>query len=135
MWLGVTIATASMPSGALGLRLRHRLVIVVDAVGGEAERLAGAPRLLRRRRQRAGDEFVVIVHPRGEPMHGADEGALAAADHAEPDLAALVGVAASLDRHRRLPHVQRRPSARLICFLSTAPPAKSSNAFSVTRMR
>ena len=63
---GVTIATASIPSGALGLGLRHALVVVVDAVGGEAERLARAPRLLRRRRQRAGDEFVLVVDARGD---------------------------------------------------------------------
>ena len=45
----------------------------------------------------------------------------------------VLGVAASLDGHvLSSPHFS--PSARLICFLSTAPPAKSSNAFSVTRM-
>ena len=36
-------------------------------------------------RQRARHEFIVIVHARREAMHGADEGALAAAHHAEPD--------------------------------------------------
>ena len=53
--------------------------------------------------KRAGDQLVMIVHPRGEPMHRADEGAFAAADHAEANLAALARIAASLDSHCRLP--------------------------------
>ena len=120
------------PVGPLGLRLRHALVVVVDAIAGEAEALARAARLLGRRRQGAGDQFIMVVDARGDAMHGADERPLAAPHHPEPDPAALASVAASLDGHALLP--QRSPSARSICFLSTAPPAKSSNAFSVTRM-
>ena len=37
------------PVGALGLGLRHALVVVIDAVLGEAERLARAARLVRGR--------------------------------------------------------------------------------------
>ena len=83
-----------------GLGLRHALVIVVDAVGGEAERLARAARLVRRRRQSAGDEFVLVVDARGDAVDRADEGALSSAHHAEPDPAAPLGVVASLDGHR-----------------------------------
>jgi len=64
------------------LRGSHALVVVVNAL--QPQRRAGPARLLGRRRQRPGDERVMIVHARGEPMHRADEGALAAADHAEP---------------------------------------------------
>ena len=88
------------PVGALRLGLRHGLVVVVDAVGGEAERFARAPRLLRRRRQRAGDELVLVVDPRGDAVNRADEGALPAAHHAEPDAPAGLGVAASFDGHQ-----------------------------------
>jgi len=77
------------PVRALGLRLRHALEIVVDAVGGEAEHFAGAASLLRRRRQRAGDEFVLVVNARGNAVHLADERALSAAHHAEPDAPAI----------------------------------------------
>src|SRR5579862_1572417 len=82
----------------LGLRLGHAFEIVVNAIGGKAERLARAARLLRRRRQSAGDELVVIVDSRRDTMYSADKGALAAADHAESD-AAFLGLATSLDRH------------------------------------
>ena len=107
----MTIATASIPSGALGLGLRHALVIVVDAVGGESERLARAARLVRRRRQGAGDEFVLVVDARGDAVDRADEGALPAAHHAEPDPAALLRVAASLDGHRSSPLTSVRARA------------------------
>src|SRR5579863_10486855 len=120
------------PVGPLGFRLRHALEIVVDAILGKADRLPGATRFFGRRRQGAGDELIVIVDPGRYAMNGADEGAFAAADHAEPDPIARLSVVASLYRHLPLP--QRSPSARLICFLSTAAPAKSSKAFSVTRI-
>jgi hypothetical protein len=84
---------------ALGFGFRHGFEIVVDAVGGQAERGARTPRFLSGRGKRPGHEFVMIVHARGEPMHGADEGALAAADHAEANLAAFVRIAASFDSH------------------------------------
>ena len=34
-------------------------------------------------------EIVVVIEAGGDAMHGADEGALSAAHHAEPDAAAL----------------------------------------------
>ena len=71
--------------GPRRLALGHRLEVVVDPVLGEAEGLSGLPRPLRRRRQGAGDEIEGAVEPRGHPVDGADEGVLAAADHAEPD--------------------------------------------------
>ena len=86
--------------GTPGLGLRHGFVVVIDAVGGETERLARAARLFGRRRQRAGDEFVLVVDARGDPVDGADEGALAAAHHAKPDASASLGVAASFDGHQ-----------------------------------
>ncbi len=41
----------------------------------------------------------MVVDARGDAVDGADEGALAAADHAEPDPSALVSVPTSLDGH------------------------------------
>ena len=82
------------------LGLGHGLEVVVDAVRRKTQRLTGTTRFLRRRRQGAGDQFVLVVDARGDAVHRADEGALAAAHHAEPDPAAPHGVAASLDRHR-----------------------------------
>ena len=99
------------PVGPLGLGFRHARVIVVDPVGGQTERLARAPRLIRRRRQGAGDELVMIVDARSDAVNRADKGALAAADHPESDPAALVGVAASLDGHARVSSLAR-PEAR-----------------------
>ena len=86
-WFGVTIATASMPSAraasaAPSPRSRRR------CGRREAERAARAQRLVGLDDERAGDELVAVVEPRGDAVHGADEGALAAADHAEADRAA-----------------------------------------------
>ena len=67
------------------LALGHRREVVVDPVPGEPERRARRPRLLRRRGQRARHQLVLVVDPRGDAVHRADEGVLAAADHAEPD--------------------------------------------------
>ena len=57
------------------LGLRHRRVVGVACARGEAEREPGAPRLRRAGGERAGDQLVVVVEPRGDAMHGADEGA------------------------------------------------------------
>ena len=83
MLFGVTMATASMPSGALGLGLGHLLERAVAALRIEAE--LGRRRLGARRigRQRAGDQLELAVHARGDAVHAADEGALPAAHHAE----------------------------------------------------
>src|ERR1700722_4687836 len=91
------------PVGPLGLGFRHARVIVVDALGGETQRLARAARFIRRGRQGAGDELVMIVDARSDSVNRADKGALAAADHSESDPAALIGVATSLDGHAFLP--------------------------------
>src|ERR1700722_7356259 len=79
--------------GALGLGLGHALIIVVDPIGREPERLARAPRLLWHRRQGAGDKLVMVVDARGDAVDRADKGALAAPDHAQSDPAALVSAA------------------------------------------
>ena len=99
------------PVRPLGLRLRHALVVVVDAVGRKSKGFARPARLLRRRRQRAGDQFVLVVDARGDAVHRADEGALAAAHHAEPDASAGLGVAASLDGHLIPPVTSARARA------------------------
>ena len=105
---------------------RHRLVIVVDAGGIETQRRAGSTRLLGGRGQGAGDKFVVIVEPRRDAVHRADEGAFASAHHAEPDASLQKAVC-----HGRAPG---RPSARAMRASSLPPPAKSSKALPVRGM-
>ena len=76
-------------------------------------RLNGA--LSRRRRQRAGDELVMIVDARGDSVNRADERPLAAADHSQSDPPPFPCVAASLDRHARVSSVARsKPALDLI---------------------
>jgi hypothetical protein len=67
----------------LGLRLGHALVVAVDAIRREAQSLAGTLGFLRCGGECPGDEDIVIVHARGEAMHGADEGAFAATHHSQ----------------------------------------------------
>src|SRR6476660_4088748 len=84
-------------------------------------------------------------------MHRADERTLATAHHAEPDAAALFGVATPFDRHAFPPvylsqlespltprgergWICQIPSMRWTCFLSMARAVKSSKDFSVTLM-
>ena len=110
--------------------LRPSRVVGIDAVRGQAERGAGAPRLLGIGRQRAGDQLVVVVEARGDAVHGADEGALAAADHAQPDAPAGASAVLRFDRHGRLRQQAQHAPGRF----GRLPPAKSSKAFSVTRM-
>ena len=64
------------------LALGHGREVVVDPVGREPERRARGARLLRRRGEGAGDQLVFVVDPRRDAVHRADEGVLAAADHA-----------------------------------------------------
>ena len=69
--------------------------------------------------ERAGNQRIVVVEPCGDAMHGADEGALAAAHHAEPDAPGEF-LAASFDRHcisSRSPGYPI-PSALLLAFTS-----------------
>ncbi len=108
------------------LSARHLLEIAVGAVLAQAELEPGRLGALGLGRERARDQLVLVVDARCDAMHRADEGALAAADHAEPDPAAET-LAASRDAHQI-------PSACLLALTSVAPPAKSSNACSVTRM-
>ena len=96
--------------GARRLLARHASEVGVGAC--DAERLGGAGRPLGRRRQRAGDKCVAVVEARRDAVHGANEGSLAAAHHAEPDAPALVlGCYAPL-----LPDAQQAPVARLVGF-------------------
>ncbi len=83
----------------LGLADRHLLEVGIDPRRIKPELAAGAFGLVRRRRQGAGHQFVVIVEPGGDAVHRADEGARTAADHAEPD-PPLALLARSLDCHR-----------------------------------
>ena len=59
--------------------------IAVGAVGAMCSSAALARARARIGRQRAGHQFVAVVQPRGDAVHGADEGALPAAHHAEPE--------------------------------------------------
>ncbi len=113
------------------LGLGHRRVVGVAAVVGQAERERRSAALLGAGRERAGDQLVLVVEPRRHAMHGADEGALAAADHAEPDPpAGPARSALRFDRHGGALQAEHPPGLLRIAL----PPAKSSNAFSVTRM-
>jgi len=60
---------------------RHLAIIRVAARRIEADRRAAVLRALRIARQGAGDDFITIVEARGDAVHRADEGAVAAADH------------------------------------------------------
>ena len=80
---------------------RHRDVIVVAARRVEADVGRRGMRLLRRRGERAGDQFEAIVDPAGDPVDATDEGALPATDHAQPD-APGSRRALSFDRHHHL---------------------------------
>ena len=82
--------------------------------------------------QRTRHQLVAVVEPRRDPMHRADERALAAAHHAEPEPPPELRLALAFDRHQGLP--QPMPSMRRLPASSTPPAAKSSNARSVTRM-
>ena len=88
----------------------------------EPEQVTGPRILARIGAECAGRQLPVAVERRGHAMDGADERALAAADHAEPE---------------RMPdHAspRSRPRRVRIAPLSTPLEAKSSNARSVTRM-
>ena len=79
------------PVGTVALAFHHRLPGLVAAVRGEVRLAAALARPFGIGGERAGDELVAIVDPGGEAMHWADEGARAAANHAEaqasPDFA------------------------------------------------
>ena len=118
----------------------------VGALGSSPSAAPERMRLLRRGRQRAGHQLVLVVQPRGDAVHRADEGALAAAHHAEPDAPARGAVVPSLDGHVRLSRVApadvpgggRSPQFTAqpehppdLLLVDARAPAKSSKAFSV----
>ena len=70
--------------GARGLGLRHGAVVAVAALGRDMQRLPACQRARRIGRQGAGHQLVLVVDARRNPVHGADECALPATDHAQP---------------------------------------------------
>ena len=74
-----------------GFGLRHGLEAVVGARRVQAQCQARAARLFGRGRQCAGHQFVLVVQPRGDAVHAADEGAFTAAHHAQADARRLGG--------------------------------------------
>ncbi len=70
--------------GTRRLRARHRAVIGIGAVRRDAELGRGEGGIGRIGGERAGDERDAVVEPHRKPVHGADEGAATAADHAHP---------------------------------------------------
>ena len=103
------------PVVARRFRPRHLAKVGIAAVEAEVSRRRLRPR--RVRRQRACDQPEAAVHARGDAVDGADERALAAADHAKGDR-----------RHHA------SPSAAATAALSGACAAKSSKAWGVVRM-
>ena len=63
---------------------RHLAVVGIAAVGGESDLGRRRRGILRIGGQRAGDQRDLVVEPHRQPVHGADEGVAAAADHADP---------------------------------------------------
>ncbi len=77
---------------------RHLLERAVAAVFAQPELQAGGLGALRLGGERAGNQLVLVVEPRGDAVHAADEGALSAAHHAEADASGEF-FAASFDGH------------------------------------
>ena len=69
----------------LGLGREHRVEVGVAALGRQSQARTAAPAALGVARERAADELERLVETRSGAMHGADECAFAAADHAESD--------------------------------------------------
>jgi hypothetical protein len=89
------------------LRRRHRPIVGIGALRRDHQvgrRFLGS---LRVGRQRAGGQLPAIIHPGAQPMHGADEGAAAAADHAKPQPPAPAGTLARGRNHRLSPSLPR----------------------------
>ena len=62
-WFGVTMTTASMPSGRLAFGLGHLAIVGIGAVLGDADVGAGEPGVLGIGRKRAGHQLGVVVEP------------------------------------------------------------------------
>ena len=103
---------------------RHLFVVVIDP--RQAQRLPAGLRLLRRGRKCACHQLVFVVQPGRDTVHAADKGVVAAAYHAEADPTGEVFVASR--NHQSIPSILRFAAS------SVPPSAKSSKAFSVTRM-
>ena len=71
----------------------HLAKVRIDAVGRETEIGAGRAGVLGVGRQRPGLELEQVVEPHRHPVHRADEGVAAAADHADAQALALDGLA------------------------------------------
>jgi hypothetical protein len=103
--------------GTRAFRAHHFIHRTITTARIEQQLCATVARALRIRREHAGDELVAVVEARRHPMHGADERAAAAADHAESQATAHFS-----------------PSIRRLAAASAPELAKSSNARSATRM-
>ena len=115
------------------LLLRHLLEAGIGALGRDPQLRGRRPGPCRIGAERARDQLVAVVQTRGDAVHGADERALAAADHAQAQPARELALALAFDRHAALP--QPMPSMRRFAAWSAPWPMKSSNEVSVTRMR
>jgi hypothetical protein len=71
--------------GELGFGCEHGIEVGVTAFGRQAQARTTPAAALGVARKRAANELERTVEPRGRTVHGADECAFAAADHAESD--------------------------------------------------
>ena len=118
--------------GARGFLGRHFLEARIGPLRRDPQLGGGCFGAFRIGAERARDQLVAVVEARGDAVHGADERALAAADHAEAQPAPEPALALAFDGHRLLP--QPIPSMRRFAASSAPWPMKSSNEVSVTRM-
>ena len=82
------------------LRRRHLGVATVGPFARHAEFGGRSPAAVGVTGESAGDQLVAVVEARRDPVHPADEGALAAADHAEPQAPAQrLAVGGRVGRH------------------------------------
>ena len=72
-----------MRSARLAFGRDHILEGRIAAIRSEQQIRTALARALRIRGQHARDELVAVIQPRSHAMHGADERAASAADHAE----------------------------------------------------
>ena len=109
-WLGVTMTTASMPSGRAASAARHRAIVGIAAVGRDADLGGRGGGVVGIGRQRAGDQRDAVVEPHRQAVHGADEGVAAAADHADPQPPSARAVRCRVDH----PASASRPSSFML---------------------
>ncbi len=117
------------------LAARHLVEIAIDAIRLEEQILAGGLGPLRVGGEGARHKLPAVVETGRDAVHRADEGAAPAADHAEAQAAVQLLVRRSCNRHvSPLVAYASMPSMRRLAASSVPPAAKSSKAFSVTRM-